>query len=108
MTRPGYLEKNKSARVDSQSAWMDESGAPLRHACSRRSQQVADAGALAPVVFSGDDEPQTCKIRKIKAQEGPIPPNSTLLSSMALLVSSENAYISCFDRTSSTSTNYGI
>ena len=75
---------------------------------SCRSQQVADAGALAPVVFSGDVKPQTCEIRKIKVKERPIPPNSTPLSSMVPLVLIENGYIVSFERKNKNCPSHGM
>ena len=52
---------------------------------------VNDAGALAPVVFSDQTNFETCKIRRIKAKERPISPNSTPANSMVASVSIENA-----------------
>ena len=87
---------SQHAWTPSQPGWTNQE-LPLRHACSRRSQQVADAGALAPVVFSGDDEPQTCKIKEIEAKENPIPPKSTLLNPLVASVSAKNTCIDQFD-----------
>ena len=44
----------QSTRVDpSRMEWTNQN-AGSRHACSRRSTHVNDAGALAPIVFSGE------------------------------------------------------
>ena len=87
----------------SQRAWgPGGKGEPIRthdratHA-SPESTLVSDAGALAPVVFSDDQNVQTCKIRRIEAKERPNLHNLTLLSSMALLVSIENGCIMSFE-----------
>src|ERR1043165_7001355 len=58
---------------------------------------VNDAGALAPVVFSGDDDFQTCEIKEIEAKENPIPPKSTLLNPLVASVSAKNACIDQFN-----------
>ena len=65
-------------------------------------------GALAPVVFSGENKLQTCKIMEIKAKENPIPPNSTLLSPMVLLVLTENGCIIQFEASQFGSPKHGI
>src|ERR1043165_6109620 len=58
---------------------------------SHRSSPVNDAGALAPVVFSGQPEIKTGKIRKIKSSKVPYPPKSSIPDSMVVSVSIENA-----------------
>ena len=55
--------------------------------------QVNDAGALAPVVFSDEQPPETGKIRKINSSKVPYPPKSDLLNPMVMLVSVKNACI---------------
>ena len=54
-------------------------------------RQVNDAGALAPVVFSGEEILGTCKIRTINEKEGPYPPKSTMANTMVVLVFPESA-----------------
>ena len=49
------------------------------------------AGALAPVVFSGQPKLQTCKITKINGKGIPYPPNSTIANSMVVLVLPESS-----------------
>ena len=78
------------------------------HACLHRSQPVSDAGALAPVVFSGEDERQTCKTRHLKAKERSCPPKSDLLSSLVALVLIESAWIGSFESHNLESPSNGI
>src|ERR1051325_4763052 len=68
-----------------------------RHADPRLSQTVHDAGALAPVVFSGHVVLQSAKIHEIKRKEGPCPPKSVMANSMVMLVSAKNVYKSQFE-----------
>src|ERR1051325_6262581 len=71
------------------------------------SVSVNDAGALAPIVFSGDSKLQTCKIAKINGKGIPYPPKSTLANPMVALVSIENACIDQFESNSSKCPNNG-
>src|ERR1051325_7106931 len=69
------LSQTESARVDpSWHEWTNQT-ASLCHANPRRSSPVNDAGALAPVVFSGQPEIETGKIREIKSSKVPYPLN---------------------------------
>ena len=67
MTRPGYVENQ------SQRAWTPVSVKERINAshCATPAHagvsQVNDAGALAPVVFSGDQKLQPAKIRKFES-----------------------------------------
>ena len=58
---------------------------------------VNDVGALAPVVFSGEQIPGTYKIREIKSQGIPYPPKSTIPSSMVPSFWLENGCIVSFE-----------
>ena len=69
--------------------------------------QVNDAGALAPVVFSGDGDLKTCKIRNLKAKERSCPPISTLLNSMEASVSTESACTGRFEASQIPNPNNG-
>src|ERR1051325_9575812 len=64
------------------------------------SNEVNDAGALAPVVFSGQPEIETSKIRRINGKGGPYPPKSMAASSMVPLVSTESSCTSRFEEDS--------
>ena len=61
------------------------------------STPVNDAGALAPVVFSGEHHGRSCKIGKIKAKERPSHPNSTPADSMVPLFWPENDCTGSFE-----------
>ena len=65
------------------------------------STQVNDAGALAPVVFSDQPNPQTCKIRRIKRKRAPYPPKSRAANTMVVFVCPENTCTNQFDSNSS-------
>ena len=97
MTRQGNIENQTQSALGP--SWMEGTNQEARfcHARPRRSLSVNDAGARAPVVFSDDQNAQTCKIRGIEAKERPILHNSTLLSPMALLVLIENGCIAQFE-----------
>ena len=73
-----------------------------------RSQQVADAGALAPVVFSGQPGIETGKIRRINGKGGPYPPKSTMANTMVVLVSIENACKTRFEAQQFENPKHGI
>ena len=62
-----------------------------------RSEPVNDAGALAPVVFSGEFHVQTCKTARITREGRPCPPKSDLLSPLVVSVLAKSACISQFD-----------
>ena len=62
-----------------------------------RSEPVNDAGALAPVVFSGEEDVQTCKITRIKRKGRPSPPKSDLLNALVALVLAESACTGRFE-----------
>src|ERR1051325_2709455 len=104
-----YLNDDASGRglKTSQHAWTPSGTRERirkRHRATqppRRSNRVSDAGALAPVVFSGHVILQSAKIREIKGKEGPCPPKSDLLNPLVALVCPKNACTSRFDSNSS-------
>src|ERR1051325_3091739 len=61
------------------------------------SSRVNDAGALAPVVFSGEEIPGTCKITRIQRKRRPCPPKSDLLNPLMVLVLTESACTGRFE-----------
>ena len=81
--------------------------ASSRHASPSSVNQVSDARALAPVVFSGDGGSQTCKIRKFKAKGRPSPPISTLLNPMVASFRPKNGCIMSFDEENENCPNNG-
>ena len=71
------------------------------------STQVNDAGALAPVVFSDEQPPETGKIRKINSSKVPYPPKSDPTNPLVILVSPENACMKLLDSNNLSNPNNG-
>ena len=69
---------------------------------------VNDAGALAPVVFSGEENVQTCKITRIKRKRRPCPPKSDLLNPLVASVLTESACTGRFEASQFGNPKYGI
>src|ERR1051325_6453835 len=110
-----YLNDDASGRglKTSQHAWTPSGTRERirkRHRATqppRRSNRVSDAGALAPVVFSGHVILQPAKIREIKRKEGPCPPKSAMANSMVMLFLAETACTSRFEEDSLRNPKHG-
>ena len=78
-----------------------------RHASSSPVNKVHDAGALAPVVFSGDQNLRSCKISQIKGKGGPYPPKSRAANTMVVSVCPESAWKTRYDTDNQNCPNNG-
>jgi hypothetical protein len=81
--------------------------AQKRHARSLPVFAWVSAGARAPVVFSGWLNVRSCKIGKVKAKEGPLHPNSTLLNPVVASFRPKNGCIMSFDEENENCPNNG-
>ena len=107
MTRPGWVWKQVSTRGPQLTGWTNQRERS-RHTSLRRIQWVNDAGALAPVVFSGQPETGKRKIQRINGKGGPYPPKSRAANTMVRSSCPESSWISWFETHSSKNPNNGM
>ena len=103
------LEKSRPSQLVGSS--LDEranQNARSCHACLAGPTSVNDAGALAPVVFSGQPETGKRKIQRINGKGGPYPPKSRAANTMVRSSCPESSWISRFETHSSKNPNNGM